>query len=73
MQGSSFEFWFTVVVLGSGIGLAAAMIWLERQPRANLNPRPLPTTPFLLAGGFVALLALVHLVNLWGIHTGRLP
>jgi hypothetical protein len=25
----------------------------------------------LIAGAFIALLAVVHLINLWGIHTGR--
>jgi hypothetical protein len=31
----------------------------------------IPTTPALMVFGFIALLALVHLVNLYGIKTGR--
>jgi hypothetical protein len=68
---SSLELWITCGALAGGLGLAAAMAWLEHRPRKGLNPRLLPTTPFLLAGGLVAILALVHLVNLWGLHTGR--
>jgi hypothetical protein len=30
-----------------------------------------PATPVMLFSGIVALLALVHLVNLLGVHTGR--
>jgi hypothetical protein len=71
MQGSSLEMWVTIAALAGGLGLAGAMAWLERRPRKGLNPRLLPTTPFLLVGGLVAILALVHLVNLWGVHTGR--
>ena len=70
---SSPEMWITLAVLLGGVGLTAVMAWLERRPRNNLTPRLLPTTPFLLAGGLITMLALVHLVNLLGIHTGRLP
>jgi hypothetical protein len=68
---SSPDFWITSAALAGGAGLAAVMAWLERRPRTSLNPRLLPTTPLLLAGGLVALLALVHLINLFGLHTGR--
>jgi hypothetical protein len=65
------DFWITLAALACGAGLIAIMAWLERRPRQSLNPRLLPTTPFLLAGGLVAVLALVHLINLLGLHTGR--
>jgi hypothetical protein len=68
---SSPDVWITLAILAAGAGLAGLMAWLERRPRPSLNPRLLPTTPFLLAGGLVAILALVHLMNLWGVHTGR--
>jgi hypothetical protein len=70
-DASSLELWITCGALAGGLGLSAAMAWLEHRPRKGLKPRLLPTTPFLLMGGLVAILALVHLVNLWGIHTGR--
>jgi hypothetical protein len=65
------ELWLTLAVLILGVGLAAAMAVLERRPRKDFNPRLVPTTPIMLLAAMVGLLALVHLVNLWGIHTGR--
>jgi hypothetical protein len=53
------------------IGIVGFMSVLERRPRRSLNPRLIPTTPVLLIAGFIGLLALVHLVNLYGIVTGR--
>ena len=47
------------------------MIVIEKRPRNDLNPRLIPTTPVLIASGFVALLAFIHLINLVGLHTGR--
>jgi hypothetical protein len=52
--------------VGSGIGLAL----YDRRPRESLTPPMLPTIPLLLISGLVALLALVHLVNLFGVKTG---
>ncbi len=52
----------------SGVG---GLAWLEKRPRDSLQPRLLPTTPLMLGVGFVGLLALVHLLNLAGVHTGR--
>ena len=68
---SSPELWITLAALALGAGLAGTMAWLERRPRKSLTPGLLPTTPFLFMGGLIAILALVHLVNLWGVHTGR--
>jgi len=65
------ELWLTLAALALGIGLAIAAAVLERRPRKSLNPVPVPTTPLLFIGAVVGLLALVHLLNLWGIHTGR--
>lgn len=61
----------TVVVFAAALALIARMVILERRPRDNLNPSLLPTTPVIIAGGFVAILALVHLINLVGVQTGR--
>jgi hypothetical protein len=68
---SAAELWITLAVLAAGLGLVAAMAILEHRPRKSFDPRLIPTTPLLLAGAFIGLLALVHLLNLWGIHTGR--
>lgn len=65
------EYWLTIAGLAVGFGLAAAMAILERRPRKGLNPRLIPTTPVMFAGVLIGLMALVHLLNLSGIHTGR--
>jgi hypothetical protein len=65
------QFFLTLIVLVAALSVIARMIVLERRPRSDLNTRLIPTTAVLLASGFVALLALIHLINLAGIHTGR--
>jgi hypothetical protein len=54
-----------------GLVLVAAMAWVERRPRKSINPSLIPTTPLMFMGAFVCLVAVVHLVNLSGIQTGR--
>jgi hypothetical protein len=61
----------TLGVLAASAGTAGAMVILEKRPRRDLKPRLIPTTPILIAAGFVTVLAVVHLVNLLGVHTGR--
>ena len=68
---SPLEFWLTIGIFAASAAIVALMAWLERRPRTGFEPRLLPTTPILLVFGFIGLLALVHLLNLWGIHTGR--
>ena len=67
----STELWLTVLALLAGAAIVITMAWLERRPRQSLAPRLTPTTPILLVGALIGLVALVHLLNLWGIHTGR--
>ena len=62
----------TLGVLAASASTAGAMVLLEKRPRRDLNPRLIPTTPVLIVAGFVTVLAVVHLVNLLGVHTGRL-
>ncbi len=62
----------TLGILATSLGTTGAMVYLEKRPRRSLNPRLIPTTPILIAAGFVTVLAVVHLVNLLGVHTGRL-
>jgi hypothetical protein len=57
--------------MAAGLALAGLMAWLEHRPRQSLEPRLVPTTSFLFAGTLLAILAFVHLLNLWGVHTGR--
>ncbi len=57
--------------LGLGLALVAIMTWIERRPRKSLDPRLIPTTPLMFLGVFICLVAVVHIVNTFGIHTGR--
>jgi hypothetical protein len=57
--------------LALGLALVAIMVWLERRPRKSLEPRMVPTTPLMFLGAFICLVAVVHIVNSLGIHTGR--
>jgi hypothetical protein len=54
-----------------GALLVAVMAWLEKRPRKTLSPRLLPTTPLMFLGAFICLIAVIHIVNSYGIHTGR--
>ena len=65
------QFLITFVVLVAALLVIARMIVLEKRPRKDFNPRLIPTTPVMIISGFVAILALLHLVNLTGVHTGR--
>jgi hypothetical protein len=65
------QFILTALILVAALSAIVWMIILEKRPRTDLNPRLLPTTTILLISGFIALLALIHLVNLAGLHTGR--
>ena len=67
----TFEFITTFLIFLSALTVAGAMIWLDQKPRDSLSPRLLPTTAILMVAGLVLLLAVVHLVNLGGIQTGR--
>ena len=61
----------TLLVLLAAVAMIARMIVLEKRPRSDLNPRLFSTTQVMIASCFVALLALIHLINLAGVHTGR--
>ena len=65
------QFIITLLVFVAALMLIARMVVLEKRPRNSLNPPLLPTTPVMLVSGFVAILALIHLINLIGLHTGR--
>jgi hypothetical protein len=65
------EFIMTFLLFMGAVAGVGLLVWVEKRPRDTLQPRLLPTTPLILSIGFVGLLALVHLVNLAGVHTGR--
>jgi uncharacterized iron-regulated membrane protein len=58
----------TIALLVAGLVISGAMIWLERRPRKGLDVRMIPTTPFLMVGVVMALMAAVHLLSLLGKH-----
>ena len=60
----------TLAVIVAGAVLAGSMAWLERRPR-DLSPRLIPTTPLMFVGLLTAIVAAAHLLNLFGIRTGR--
>jgi hypothetical protein len=71
LEDNLLEMTVTLTALGAGLGLAATAAILERRPRTSFQPRLIPTTPLMFAGILVALLAVIHVVNLMGIKTGR--
>jgi hypothetical protein len=71
MNQNTVEMSLTFGGLALGVAIVAAMVWIERRPRKSLDPRLVPTTPLMFVGAFICLVALVHIVNIYGIHTGR--
>jgi hypothetical protein len=65
------EFLVTFSIFLAALGVVGWMAMLEKKPKDSLSPRLLPTTPIMMVAGFAALLALIHVVNLMGVHTGR--
>jgi amino acid transporter len=69
VQNSNFI--ITLLVFLAASSAIGWVIWRDKKPRESLSPGLVPTLPVMMFSGIVALLALVHLVNLLGIHTGR--
>jgi amino acid transporter len=68
---TSGNFLITLAVALAAGAIFAGAAWLERRPRQDLKPGLVPPIPVMLVAGVVALLAIVHLINLLGIQTGR--
>ena len=43
-------------------------LWVERRPKKTLDVRLIPTTPFLIAGAVIIIIAAIHLVSLLARH-----
>jgi len=71
MNQNIIEMSLTFGGLALGMAIVAVMVWIERRPRKSLEPQLVPTTPLMFVGAFICLVALVHIVNIYGIHTGR--
>jgi hypothetical protein len=71
MKQNIIEMSLTYGGLVIGAALVAVMAWLEKRPRKTLSPRLLPTTPLMFLGAFICLIAVIHIVNSYGIQTGR--
>lgn len=67
------EFLITLAIFLASAGFVAYVSWADRRPRKDLTPRLITGTPIVLIFGFIALLALVHLVNMGGFTTGHRP
>ncbi len=65
------ELWITLAVLLACLAAIGFLVRVERRPKTQLTPSLLPTTPVIVLTAFIGLLALVHLLNMFGIHTGR--
>jgi hypothetical protein len=65
------EFYWTLAIFIVAAAIVVIMAWLERRPRSGFEPLLLPTTPILLVSGIVAIMSVVHLLNVAGLHTGR--
>jgi hypothetical protein len=60
----------TLIVLACAGGVFAYGSWKAARPADPLRPRLIPWRPLIILSGLVALLMLVHLVNLAGMTTG---
>ena len=61
----------TLVLLAASLASAGFFIWLEKRPPDFSRVRMLPTTPLILVSVLVAIMMIVHVVNLMGVQTGR--
>ena len=50
-----------------GLGLAAAMVWLQNRPKTQFKVSLLPHTPLMFAGAFIAIVAVAYLLSVYGI------
>jgi hypothetical protein len=68
------DMFLTLLALAFGLIVIAIAVWREHRPQKNWEPSlepsllpPLPTTPFLLFGAVIVVLALSHMATLMGV------
>ncbi|GMV63227.1 MAG: hypothetical protein AMXMBFR74_23950 [Parvibaculum sp.] len=61
----------TLALLAASLAAAGFLTLLERRPAELGKVRLLPTTPLIFLSILIAVVMLVHLVNLMGVHTGN--
>lgn len=61
----------TLVILAASIACTGFLVWLEKRPSEIGRVRLIPTTPLIFLSLMVAILMIVHVVNLMGYVTGR--
>ncbi|MBU6372233.1 MAG: hypothetical protein KJS97_05840 [Alphaproteobacteria bacterium] len=70
-----FEPSLDLIITLSAIALLGALFAFAShraaQPADPLNPRLVPWRPIIVISGFATLVAIVHLLNLAGVETGR--
>jgi hypothetical protein len=57
---------YTSLLLVVGLVISCVALWVERRPKKTLDVRLIPTTPVLIAGALMILIAAIHLVTLLG-------
>lgn len=61
----------TLVIFAASIACTGLLVWHEKRPTEIGRVRLLPTTPLIFLSLMVAILMIVHVVNLMGYVTGR--
>ncbi|HAC59210.1 MAG TPA: hypothetical protein DCF73_12775 [Rhodobiaceae bacterium] len=61
----------TLVILAASIACTGLLVWYEKRPTELGRIRLVPTTPLIFLSLMVAILMIVHVVNLMGYVTGR--
>ncbi len=65
------DMYLTLAGLCLGCGLLALMVYLQKRPPDALWVHMVPATPIMLLAILIIVVALVHLVNSFGLQTGR--
>ena len=58
------DLFYTTLLLAGGLVIFGVALWIDRRPKKTLDVRLIPTTPFLIAGVVIIIVAAIHLLNL---------
>jgi amino acid transporter len=67
----SLDLMITLAVVFGGVGAYVLISRHASRPADPMRPRMLPWRPIMILVGFLVLVAVIHLVNLMGVETGR--